>query len=141
MKKSISLISIVFILGAALTACSAKESAESILALSGIVEFSWAKADLKSIEMIAVDYVNKDGETTTYEGIALKPLLDSAGVKEFEKITLVAFDGYTAEITYEEVAGCSDCIIAFQEEGGLRTVMSGFSSKLQVRDLVEIQIN
>lgn len=141
MKKSISLIAIVFIIGAAFTACSAKESAEPILALSGIVEFSLTEADLKSIEMVAVDYVNKDGETTTYEGVALKPLLDSAGVKKFEKITLVAIDGYTAEITYEEVAGCSDCIIAFQEEGGLRAVMPGFSGKLQVRDLEEIQIN
>ena len=141
MNKSISLMAILVILGAALTACGVKGSEKPILALSGAKQAAWTEADLKSFDMVTADYVNEDGETTTYDGIAINTLLDSAGVKEFEKITLLASDGYNAEALSEDLAGCSDCIVVFQKENGLRSVMPGFSGKLQVKDLVEIQIN
>jgi len=54
---------------------------------------------------------------------------------------MVASDGYSAEITYEELNPCNKCIIAFQENDGLLAVMPDFSSKLQVKDLIELQIN
>jgi ketol-acid reductoisomerase len=53
----------------------------------------------------------------------------------------VASDGYSAEITYEELSACSKCIITFLENYGLLAVMPDFSSKLQVRDLIELQIH
>ena len=40
----------------------------------------------------------------------------------------------------DEVKGCADCIIAFRDEGGLLVVMPNFSSKLQVKGVVEIQV-
>jgi hypothetical protein len=90
--------------------------------------------------MKEVDFVNKDGETIRFEGVSFASLFDSAGVDEYENCILVAADGYSADVTYDELNECVDCIVAFQEKDGLRAVMPGFSGKLQVKDLIEIKI-
>ena len=141
MKKSILLLAALLIFGATLTACSPKVSSEPVLTLSGSAEASWTESDLKSLEMITVDYEGKDGEITSYSGVGISALLNAAGVTEFETLSLVASDGYSADVTSDEIAGCSDCIVANQDDGGLRSVMPGFSGKLQVKDLIEFKVN
>jgi hypothetical protein len=55
-------------------------------------------------------------------------------------VVFVADDGYTAEITLEELNACPDCIVSFRNQGGFSTVMPDFSGKLQVKGVVEIQV-
>lgn len=140
MKKIVLFIGVLAIIGGVLTACSTKVATETTFALTGAVEANWTESDLKSLDIKSVDFVEKDGETTTYEGVSILSLLDAAGVEEYESCTFVAADGYTADVTGEELDACEDCVLAFQDEGGLLAVMPGFSGNLQVKDIIEIQV-
>ena len=116
-------------------------TAEAVLTLSGpATQVSWSMVDLQGFETIKTDYTNKDGDTTTYTGIAFSTLLAEAGIDSLTSLTLVAADEYTADVTAEELAGCPNCIVAF-DDGSLRSIMPDLSSKLNVKDLVEIRIN
>lgn len=132
MKKSILFISL-FVVFALLSACSGSEEA---LLTVGSQEYT--KSDLESLGTTSVDYTDKDGETTTYEGVLLSTLLEDAGVTG-DNITFTAADDYSAEASMEEIVGCSNCIVAFDGDS-LRTVMPDFSGKLQVKDLVVISV-
>jgi len=103
------------------------------------VNVTWSLSDLQAFPTIDVEYTNKDGETTIYNGVALSTLLEEAGIESYKSLSLVAADGYTAEVTSDELAGCTNCIIAFDDES-LRSIMPDMSGKLQVKNLVEIQI-
>jgi hypothetical protein len=103
-------------------------------------EIGWTEDDLRAMETLDVDYTDKDGAVTTYTGVAMKTLLEMAGAGEGATLVLVAGDGYTAEIALADVQGCDNCIVAFDPEGGLRSVLPEQSGKLQVKDLIEIQI-
>jgi hypothetical protein len=56
-------------------------------------------------------------------------------------LIFVGQDGYQAQVPWQEVRECSDCIVAFQDKGGFRVVMPGFPGRVQVRDLVEIVVD
>ena len=103
-------------------------------------EVGWTMDDLMAMETIEVDYTGKDGEVTTYTGVAISALLDTAGAPAGDLLVLVAGDGYTAELPVVDVRACDNCIVAFDPEGGLRSVLPEQSGKVQVKDLVEIQI-
>jgi DMSO/TMAO reductase YedYZ molybdopterin-dependent catalytic subunit len=113
---------------------------EAALELTGAAAEAWSMAELEGMETMEVDYTNKDGETTTYTGVPLGMLLESAGVDTTTgTVTFVAADGYSAEIDLAELMACEDCIVAFDGES-LRTVLPDQSGKLQVKDLIEIQV-
>lgn len=117
--------------------------ADAALRITGNVntEIGWSEAELRALPTIEAQATNKDGQTLTYVGVPLNTLLEQAGVKAgATTVTFVADDGYTAETTLAELQGCADCIVAFREEGGFSMVLPGFSNKLQVRGVVEIQI-
>jgi hypothetical protein len=149
MNKKIILISI-FVAGLLLSACATKTAetpteaapvaSEPILILSGAAEASWTEEDLKAMTMVDAAYTNKDGETTTYNGVAILDLLAAAGVTDYTTITLIASDGFSADVTKDELSACPTCIVAFDDEGALRSVMPDFSSKQQVKGLVEISV-
>jgi tungstate transport system substrate-binding protein len=103
-------------------------------------EIGLTEADLRAMETLDVDYTGKDGAVTTYTGVPMNALLEMAGAGEGATIVLVADDGYTAEIALADVQSCENCIVAFDPEGGLRSVLPEQSGKLQVKHLVEIQI-
>ena len=146
LKKSIGILALVLIV--VLAACSGggKQSASSgeiVLKVTGNVnnETGWTEDDLRAMDTLESSYTNKDGETTTYTGVSINALLEKAGVKgDATAVAFVADDGYSAEATLAEVQGCANCIIGFRDEGGLIVVMPDFSSKLQVKDVIEIQV-
>jgi hypothetical protein len=149
MKKSLIQLASLFVLVALITSCAPQVEpvpaepigADGALKMTGPAIFiAWTMEDLQGFPSTEVDYTNKDGETTTYSGVAISLLLAEVGVESFNSLTLIAVDGYSAEVTADEMDGCERCIVAF-DGGSLRSVMPDLSSKLQVKDLVEIQIN
>lgn len=118
--------------------CGAKD--DPVLAVSGTVEVSYSQRELEALSMIDSEYTNKDGETIVFTGIAISDILSSAKVSDYSKITIIASDGYSAEITFEELSACEDCILTYSDSDGWSSVMPGFSGKMQVKDIEELNI-
>lgn len=132
--KKIFMFIILFVFLTFLAACGQAEEA-AILTVEGQ---EYSQSELENLGTMAVDYTDKDGETTTYQGVLLSDLLNDAGVNG-EMVTFTAIDGYEAEMPMDEAVACGDCILAF-DDGSLRMVMPGQSSKLQVKDVVNIKV-
>ena len=141
MKKSLVLILATAAL--ILAACQAPATPEpAILKVTsgGSQVAAFSGADINKMTAVEADYTGKDGAVTHYKGFALKDALVKPGITDASVITLVAADGYTAEISGKDLLECQGCMLVFQEGGGLRSVMPGLSSKLQVKDLIELQV-
>ena len=118
-------------------------SGEAALTLSGKIaeEGEWTEKNLRGLGTRETEYTNKDGETTTYTGVSVNALLRAAGLQAgAATIEFVAGDGYTAEVPLADLQACTRCIVAFEDDGGLRMVMPGFSSKAQIKGVVEINV-
>lgn len=143
MKKISIFVSLLIVVGL-LTACGPAQEAvveeavdEAILTVG---EAEYSQNDLESLGTLSVDYTDKDGETTTFEGVLLADLLADAGADDGVNVTFTAADGFSSEITMEEILACTNCIVAFDGDS-LRTVMPDFGGKLNVKDLVDIDVN
>lgn len=96
---------------------------------------------LKAMPALEVENTNKNGEKFTSTGVLLADLLKLAEpAADATTVVFVAADGFTAEIALADLLAATNYILAFQDGGGFTTVLPGQSGKLQVRDLVEIQI-
>ena len=128
-----------FLLIVLITACATEQAAveEAVLTVGGK---GFSLSELEALGTNSVDYTNKDGETTTYIGVPLVALLESAGLTGSSTLVFTAADGYQADMDLEEALGCANCIVAF-DDGSLRMVMPELSSKLQVKDVIEISVN
>lgn len=139
--KSLKIFFVVlFVSAILLTACSGGEVA---LKVTGNVakEKGWTEAKVKAMKTLDVESTNKDGETSTYTGVLITDLLAEAKPNaDATSVVFVADDGYTAEVTLEELNACADCIVSFRNQGGFSTVMPDFSGKLQVKGVIEIQV-
>lgn len=134
MKKTFVFAGLLIMLTLLAACAPAQETA--VLTVGGQ---EYSQSDLEALGAISVDYTDKDGETTTYEGVLLSEVLNNAGV-DGETVTFTAADGYEAEMAMEDAMACSDCIVAF-DDGSLRMVMPEQTGKLQVKDVVEINVN
>lgn len=113
------------------------------LSITGDVKnpMAWTEEEVRAMDTIDAKSTNKEGEEKTYTGVLINNLLDFAEVNETATtLVFVADDGYSAEITLEEVRGCADCIVSFRDQGGFSTVLPGFSGKVQVKGVIEIQV-
>ena len=137
--KRLKNILTILIIAALVGACSA--SSDPVLSVSGSTDKTYTKKELKGFSQVGSVYMNKDGEVIEYIGVPMKSILEDCGVETYSSVMMVASDGYSAEVTYEELTTCNKCIITFLENDGLLAVMPDFSSKLQVRDLIELQIH
>ena len=137
MKRS-EVILTIMIVTIMISACSA--GSKPILSVTGSMDKTYTKKGLFGFSQVESTYMNKDGEITEYIGVPMISILEDCGIETYSSVTMMASDGYSAEITYEELSACSKCIITFLENDGLLAVMPDFSSKLQVRDLIELQI-
>jgi len=86
------------------------------------------------------NYSNKDEEATVFSGISIVEILETQGIEEYSELTLIASDGYTARVSYDELSVCSECILSYSEDNNWSTVMPNFSGKLQVKDVVELSV-
>lgn len=112
------------------------------LSVSGVVdeELFLSMDELQAMETREVEYTGKDGETETYTGVAVNDLLAEAGLGgDASTVAFVASDGYEAELPLVDLEGCGDCVVAFDGDE-LRMVLPGFSGKVQVKGVVDIQV-
>lgn len=139
MKKSIKIFIVLTVLvGVVLTACSPKEP---VLTVSGLVEKTYTLKELQALPQVSTDYTDKDGETTTYNGMAFSALFSDLKLpSDPTAVKMIAVDDYEGEVTYEEIAACDKCIIAINEDGSLRSVLPDFSGKVNIKDLVKIDL-
>ena len=122
---------------------TSEEEGPDILQVSGAVSSAtgFSEKALRDLGTQDVQFTEKSGDVSTYTGVLIMDVLEEAGLNaDASFVVFVADDGYEAEATLEEVQGCGDCIVALQEDGSLKVVMPGFSGKLQVKGLVEIQV-
>jgi tungstate transport system substrate-binding protein len=122
---------------------NASEGSDAALKVTGNVatEMEWTEDEVKTLDTIDVESTNKDGETKTYTGVAINTLLDMAGVDDSATtLVFVADDGYTAQVALSDVQGCSDCIVSFRNQGGFSIVMPDFPGNVQVKGVIEIQV-
>jgi len=141
MKHPKTLLILLFVTALLLTACA--PAGEPVLKATGNVasETRWTDAQLQKMELVSADYTDKEGVTTTYTGVPILALLEEAGMKDgATAVVFVASDGFTSEVTLDELKGCANCIVAFNDDGTLRIVMPGFSGKQQVKGVIELQV-
>ena len=113
------------------------------LKITGSVEteVGWTEEKVISMDAIEVEYTGKDGEVDSYTGVRIADLLGKAKPEaSATTLVFVADDGYSAEAPLADIDGCSDCIVAFQNQGGFRIVAPDFPGNVQVKGVVEIQV-
>ena len=151
LKKLLPAVLLGLIVLAALVGCGGtpagdggEPSGEVALEVTGNVDnaMSWTEDEVRSMDTIEAERENKEGEMSTYTGVPIKALLEKAGVADgASTVTFVAGDDYTADAELSDVMGCENCIVSFRNKGGFSIVMPGHSGKLQVKDVIEIQVN
>jgi tungstate transport system substrate-binding protein len=121
----------------------AEPPADVALTVTGNVsqEMGWTEDDVRSMETTDAVSTNSKGETETYTGVSLNTLLEMAGpASDATTVTFVADDGYTAEMALVDLQACADCIASFRNQGGFSIVAPGFPGSVQVKGVVEIQV-
>jgi hypothetical protein len=126
---------------AASAAPGVPEDADLKIAGNVGAEIGWLEEDVRAMETMDAESTNKQGETATYTGVSISKLLDMAEpAADAATVVFVADDGYTADVSLAEVQACADCIVSFRNQGGFGIVMPGFGGGLQVKGVVEIQV-
>jgi hypothetical protein len=136
--KKIFLVNLVIIVLALIVSCGVKN--EPVLSLTGLKEASFSQTEMESMSMVEVNYTNKDGETTVYSGISINEILVEQGIETFASVNIVASDGYSVNVTYEEISPCTDCVLSYSKDNNWSAVMPNFSGKQQVKDVVELNV-
>ena len=92
-----------------------------------------------NMEMLeALDQVEITVEGTTYTGIRILDLLDAAGVAGDGSLRLVASDGYEGQVGIDVLT--DESILAYNDEGGVSTVLPETDKGAWVKYVVEITV-
>ena len=128
MKTIKTIIVISLLASLLLAACSTTAAPAIILKISGgKAEVNLTANDIKGKNQIEVEYTGKDGTVTKYTGTALKQLLTE--IADANTLTFAGKDGCTTEPGGVGFLKCDSGIVAFQDDGCLKTVMPGLSIK------------
>ena len=86
-----------------------------------IYETSFTMNDLKTLEQVTLEAAPLDkDEREEYTGVRIQDLLEAAGVAG-ETLTMIADDGYQAQIPVAALTG--ECLLAYRSKGGVRGVI------------------
>jgi DMSO/TMAO reductase YedYZ molybdopterin-dependent catalytic subunit len=115
------------------------------LTITGLVTAvkTWKVDDLKAMDVVkmTVDQPKKGKVDVT--GVKLNTLLDLAGPKPDAKtVVFTAVDGYFSQVALADVRACPNCMIGFNETGGMNTVMpgTGMPGNLWVKNVIKIEL-
>jgi tungstate transport system substrate-binding protein len=129
-------------------ASKAGAPAGTALKITGKVtkEMAWTEAEIKAMPTLEAEYANKQGTIEKYTGVSIAELLKLAGpAADATTVTFVGDDGFTADAPLADITNCEKCIVSFRTQGGFSIVPPNygsvkFSSKLQVKGVIEIQV-
>lgn len=100
-------------------------------------------ADTLPLTEVTGTVVNGKGEERTVEaeGILLSEVLKTAGVADAPSATVTADDGYSAQVTGEELAAPDKVYLIRQEDGGMQLIVFGDSnSKRNVSGVIKVAV-
>ncbi|MBK8417308.1 molybdopterin-dependent oxidoreductase [Candidatus Villigracilis saccharophilus] len=100
------------------------------------------EAALREMEVLKINAEHPKQGKQDYEGVSLNALLDLAGVKDgATTLVFMAADGYTSEVSLEEVRACTECLVGFTNTlEKFKMVMPNFPSSAWAKDLVKIEV-
>jgi len=116
---------------------------DAVLKITGSVDkaIGWTEDQVLNMDTIESEATNKDGELKTYTGVPVNALLNLVKLNDdVVSLLFITGDEKTAEVSLSEIKSCTDCIISFRNQGGFSLVLPGFSSNLQVKDLIKIEV-
>ena len=113
------------------------------ITLTGLVntETVIKDAELRALESMTISAEGKDGPQD-FTGVSLNELLQTAGVKpDATKLVFTAADGYTAEVSLEDVQNDPNSILAFMETPGeYMIVLPGSPTSSWVKTVVKVEL-
>jgi DMSO/TMAO reductase YedYZ molybdopterin-dependent catalytic subunit len=117
---------------------------EGDLVISGKVDFvmPFMIDELRDMDVITINTMHPKKETLVdYEGVRLNDLLAMAKPQAGAKtVKFISSDGYAIEAPLADVLTCKDCLIAFEDDGTVKTVMPGMEGMFWVKDVVAIEV-
>jgi len=100
---------------------------------------AFTMADLEALGIETLTLENPSHGPTDYTGVRLTAVLAAAELNEAATtLTIIAADGFEFEAPLADVLACTDCLLAFDDDGTLRTAMPGMEGKAWVKEVVEI---
>ncbi len=103
-------------------------AADAVLTVAGK---AFSLEDLQAMEQVTVQV-----EEDSYTGVRLLDVLEAAGVEDGD-IEMVADDGYSGSVAVSDLT--DECLLAFNDKGGVDTVLPGIGRGAWVKGTVEIK--
>ncbi|MGD8402739.1 MAG: molybdopterin-dependent oxidoreductase [Anaerolineales bacterium] len=129
---------------AAATSGEPQMDAEGSLVVVGLVDqaIGLMEANLRSMDVLQITAEHPKSGMADYEGVSLNTLLDMAGVQDVATaLVITAADGYSAEVSLDEVRACSDCLLGFTNTlEKFKMVMPDLESSAWVKDVVSLEV-
>jgi DMSO/TMAO reductase YedYZ molybdopterin-dependent catalytic subunit len=113
------------------------------LLVNGLVEKeqAWSLDELKKLEVVKLTVEHPKKGNMEVEGVRLSALLDLVKAKADAKtVTFTASDGFTSTADTKDILACKDCMVSFNESGGLNLAMPGLASSLWVKNVIVITL-
>jgi len=100
------------------------------------------EADLREMEILKITAEHPKQGKGDYEGVSLNALLDLVDVMDgATTLVVTASDGYTSEISIDEVRACAECLLGFTNTlEKFKMVMPNLPSGAWVKDVVKLEV-
>ena len=121
---------------------SVAPSGSVILTITGLVgkEVSFTMPQLQAMSPVTLDTTHPKNGPQTNTGVRLNALLTQAQLKpEAVKLVMTADDGFVGEVAVADVKNCADCLMAFNNEGKVKSVMPGMPASLWIKNVIKIE--
>jgi DMSO/TMAO reductase YedYZ molybdopterin-dependent catalytic subunit len=116
---------------------------DALLGVAGAVETPacWTLEELRGLAVVEAEVEHPKNGPQTYEGVPFNAVLGAVQVDAGAgTLVLTASDGYSAELPLADVRDCDACLLAFNDEGGVDAVLSGFESMFWVKNTAQIEV-
>jgi len=94
------------------------------------------------MEVLTINAEHPKNGKQDFEGVSLNALLDLAGVTEgATTLVITASDGYSTEVSLDEVRACTDCLLGFTNTlEKFKKVMPNLPCGAWVKDVVKLEV-
>jgi hypothetical protein len=121
----------------------AEPAAAPALTVTGLIATpqSWTLDQFGVLNMVDETVEHPKNGPMDVHGVLLSELLAlAAPTSAATALVFTASDGYTGEIDLATVSACTTCMVQIGEDGRLNAIMPDQSSKLWVKDIINIEV-